>query len=236
MNQMIKINDVWKKYSKDRVFHHSIREDMMNIFSAQRRTDNLSVNEFWALENLNLSINSGEVVGLIGPNGSGKSTILKLIANITHPNKGTVSVNGRVAPIIQLGSGFHPDLTGYENIFVNGAILGMRIKEIKQKMPSILEFSEIEEFIHMPIKNYSSGMYLRLAFSIAIHSEADIYLFDEVLAVGDVNFQEKCMARIEVLKNQQKTIIFVTHDPYFIKKFAQRVVQLKKGRLVEEGR
>jgi ABC-type polysaccharide/polyol phosphate transport system ATPase subunit len=226
---VIALNNVWKKYSRSKIFHRSLREDIANIFEIRKDKTSLAANEFWALQDINLSIPKGETVGLYGPNGSGKSTILKLIAKVTYPSLGTVAVSGTVAPLLEIGAGFHKDLTGRENIFINGAILGMKINDIKKRIDSIIDFAEVKEFIDMPVKNYSSGMYVRLAFSIAIHSRADIYLFDEIIAVGDSNFKEKCLERIKQLKDSEKTLLIVSHNYDFLKKSASRIIQINKG-------
>ena len=228
---IIELKDVWKKYSKREIFHRSIREDIINILSLKKNHNELKEDEFWALKRFNLKVKNGECVGLYGPNGSGKSTILKLIANITYPTKGNIIVQQKPAPLIEIGAGFHPDLTGRENIFMNGTILGMGIKDIRKKLDSIIGFSEIKEFIDMPVKKYSSGMYLRLAFSIAIYSEADIFLFDEILAVGDEDFREKCTDKIYQLKSRGKTMIIVTHDRKLMEKIADRIVFMEKGEI-----
>jgi len=229
---MIILERVWKKYYFHQVFHRSLREDIVNFFK-KRPKNEMGKGEFWALKDITFRVRKGECVGLYGPNGAGKSTILKLIARVTYPTKGTVTVKGRVAPLIEIGAGFHPDLTGRENIYINGAILGMRIKEIKQKIPQIVEFSELGEFIDMPVKKYSSGMYLRLGFAVAIHSEADIFLIDEILAVGDEAFQKKCLEKIEELKRRSKTILFVTHNRRLMEKIANRTIFLKKGEMTK---
>jgi len=229
---MIVLEHVWKKYYRHQVFHRSLREDIVNLFK-KRSKDELDKNEFWALKDISFTVKKGECVGLYGPNGAGKSTILKLIAKVTYPTKGIINVNGRVAPLIEIGAGFHLDLTGRENIYINGAILGMRINEIKRKIPQIVEFSELGEFIDMPVKKYSSGMYLRLGFSVAIHSEADIFLIDEILAVGDEAFQNKCLEKIKNLKKQGKTMLFVTHNRELMEKIADRTIFLKKGEMVK---
>jgi len=226
--------NIWKKYSRDNIFHRSIREDITSIFRFKGDNSGIAPNEFWALKNVNLSIKEGETVGLYGPNGAGKSTILKLIANVTYPTSGILKTKGRVAPLLEIGAGFHLDLTGRENIFVNGTILGMKIPEIKTKINSIIDFSELEEFINMSVKKYSSGMYLRLAFSIAIHSEADIYLIDEILTVGDENFQKKCLEKIYDLKKQEKTLIIVTHDRNLMEKITDRIIFINKGDILQE--
>jgi len=231
---IISLNRVWKKYTKDRIFHRSIREDMVKIFSNKPEAGDLSNNEFWALQDVSLEIRKGDVLALTGPNGAGKSTILKLIARVTYPNRGNVNVHGKIAPIIELGSGFHPDLTGRENILINGVLIGMTRKEAKEKTESIIDFAEIREFIDMPIKNYSSGMYLRLAFAIAVHSDADIFLFDEVVSVGDDAFKEKCFQKIEELRSLKKTIVFVNHFQIIIDRLATRVIDIHKGRVQNE--
>ena len=228
----IGFNDVWKKYSKRNAVCRSLREDVVGFFLNKNLKYSLSHNEFWALQNVNFNIQKGQIINLSGPNGAGKSTILRIMTNLTDPTRGDITINGRVAPINELGTGFHPDLSGYENIFVNGVILGMKIKEIKERIKSIIEFSEIEEFIKMPVKYYSSGMYVRLAFAIAIHSQADIYLFDEVIAVGDEAFQKKCISKILELKNQNKTIVYVSHDSRIADKLSADFIRIDKGSLV----
>lgn len=230
---IIEFKDVWKKYSTRDIFHRSLREDVFNLFRP-KNAGMLGSDEFWALKGINLSIKKGECVGLYGPNGAGKSTILKLIASVTYPTKGQVDVKGRIAPMIEVGAGFHPDLTGRENIFMNGAIIGMRIGEINEKIDEIIAFSELEKFIDMPVKKYSSGMYLRLGFSVAIHSSADILLIDEVLAVGDEAFQLKCIERIVRLKGKWKTIIVVSHDRSLIEEIADRTLVISMGEIKED--
>ncbi len=225
-NIRIELKSVWKKYSKKLTSFNSLREDIISLFKTKKEENILKKDEFWVLKNFSLKVKKGEVIGLYGPNGSGKSTILKLIANVTYPDKGEIIVNGKIAPLIEIGAGFHPDLTGRENIYMNGAILGMSIKEIKTKIENIIEFSGIEDFIDMPVKKYSSGMYLRLAFSIAIHSDADIYLFDEILAVGDESFKKQCYSEIEKLKKQNKTMIIVSHNKEILKKLTDLIVNL----------
>lgn len=227
---IIKFEKVSKKYSKRQIFHNSLREELTNaLFSRRVGGCALNQDEFWALRDVSFAINKGECVGLYGPNGSGKSTILKLIANVTFPSTGTINVRSRVAPLIELGAGFHPDLSGTENIFMNGTILGLTIKELKQKMPAILAFSELADFINVPVKKYSSGMSLRLAFAIAIHSPADTFLFDEVLTVGDEHFQEKCGQKIIELKKAGKTIMVVSHDIASMKRICDRIIYIRNG-------
>lgn len=185
----------------------------------------------WALKDISLKINKGESIGIIGKNGAGKSTLLKLMAGVTTPTKGSLNIKGNIAPLIELGAGFHPELTGRENIFLNGAILGMSKQEIQSKISQIITFSELEEFIDSPVKFYSSGMYLRLAFSVAIHVDADILLIDEILAVGDENFQKKCLRKLEELKNFGITIIFVSHNIQSVLDFCERVIYLEEGKI-----
>ena len=230
----VELRDVWKKYSRQGIFHRSFREDIVNIFRPKKQVSGLHRDEFWALKAVSFTVERGETVGFYGPNGAGKSTILKLIARVTYPTRGEAVVNGRIAPLIEIGAGFHPDLSGRENIFMNAAILGMRIPEIRKKMPSIIAFSELEEFIDMPVKKYSSGMYLRVAFSVAIHSEADIYLIDEILSVGDESFQKKCIDKVHELKNNGKTMIIVTHNRELMERLTDRVFFIKKGEIVKE--
>lgn len=191
--------------------------------------------EFTVFSNLSFDIKTGETVGIVGRNGSGKSTILRLIAGVTSPTSGKIIVNGKVAPLIDIGAGFHHELTGYENIFLNGAILGLHKKEIEQVLDSIIEFSELKEFIHTPVKKYSTGMYMKLGFSIAIHANSPIILIDEVLAVGDLAFQEKCLTVLNAIKkNQGRTIVFVSHDDHAVKKFCDRVILLNQGEIVAD--
>ena len=231
-NIVIELKDVWKKYSLKERFHKSIREDLVNFL--KRKNKDLKKDEFWALKGINLRIKKGECIGLYGPNGAGKSTILKLIASVTYPTKGSVNVIGRVAPLIEIGAGFHMDLTGRENIFINGAILGMSIKEIKRKMNNIIDFSELREFIDMPVKKYSSGMYLRLGFSVAVHSDADILLIDEILAVGDENFKNKCIKKLkEIKKDNNRTMIIVSHNKTLMEQLVDRIIYIKKGEIVQ---
>lgn len=225
---MIKLVDVWKKYSKSANNYGSLREDIAFAFSKRHKPDELKSGEFWVLKDFNFEVKKGESVGLYGQNGVGKSTILKLISGVTYPNRGKIEVNGKVAPLLEIGAGFHQDLTGRENIYMNGAILGMKLKEIKQKENEIIEFSGIRGFIDTPVKKYSSGMYLRLAFSVAIHSEADIYLFDEILAVGDEEFQKKCFDKIMEIKEKGLTFLIVSHNEEFLKKHTNYIHYLGK--------
>jgi ABC-2 type transport system ATP-binding protein len=190
---------------------------------------------FFALNDVSFSIAHGQSVALMGHNGSGKSTALKIISGVTRPTKGTATVRGRVAPIIQLGAGFHGDLTGRENVFLNGCILGLTDADIRERMGDIIGFSEIERFLDTPVKHYSSGMYLRLAFSIAIHSNPDILVIDEALAVGDIAFQDKCLERIQELRRSGVSLVFVSHADKMVRDFCDRAVLLDHGNMVMEG-
>lgn len=194
-----------------------------------------AVETFWALQNIDLEIKKGETIGIIGPNGSGKSTLLKLIAGVSKPTSGTITVNGRIAPLIELGAGFHPELTGRENVFLNGVILGMSRKEIKAKFKEIIDFAELWDFIDQPVKHYSSGMYLRLAFAVAIHTDPEILLVDEILAVGDEGFQKKCYQKIEDMKKNGTTIIMVTHALQSVEKYCDRAMLLKQSEVLMIG-
>lgn len=188
------------------------------------------------LKNINISIKKGETVALIGVNGSGKSTLLKLITKIIYPTKGTIKVNGKVSSLLELGAGFHPDFSGRENIYFNASIFGLTKKEIDERLNRIIEFSELEEYIDTPIRTYSSGMYMRLAFSVAINVDADIILIDEILAVGDQHFQEKCMNKMKDLKQSGKTIVFVSHSAEAVKFLCDRAVWLKDGKVEMDGK
>ncbi len=229
---VINFQTVWKKYSKQQVMNSSLREEFVAMITGKKCRQELSEGEFWALKDISFLVNKGECIGLSGPNGSGKSTILKLISNVTYPTKGTIKVKGRVAPLIELGAGMHPDLTGTENIYMNGTILGLSISEIKQKIDDIVLFSGLDDFINVPVKKYSSGMFLRLAFSIAVHSPADIFLFDEVLAVGDEEFQSRCFERIESIREQEGTILVVSHDYTALERICDRIVTIDHGLVV----
>jgi lipopolysaccharide transport system ATP-binding protein len=192
-------------------------------------------NVFWALRDLDLEVKRGEVVGIIGKNGSGKSTLLKLLARVTEPSTGFAEVTGRVGSLLEVGTGFHPELTGRQNVFLNGSIMGMTHDQIEQRFDEIVSFAEVETFIDTPVKHYSSGMYMRLAFSVAAHMECDILIVDEVLAVGDAHFQRKCLARIDSEVKSGKTVLFVSHNTQTIMQVCTRCVLFENGRLIEDG-
>jgi ABC-2 type transport system ATP-binding protein len=190
---------------------------------------------FFALRDVSFEVGPGETLGIIGRNGSGKSTILKLVAGVMEPTEGEVEVEGRVCPLIELGSGFHPDLTGRENILLNGALLGLSPREIGERYPAIVDFAEMGAFMDTPVKRYSSGMYVRLAFSVAVHCDPDILLIDEALAVGDEHFKEKSLGRMEEVKRQGVTIMFVSHQLDLVESFCTRAVLLQEGRVEFDG-
>lgn len=190
---------------------------------------------FWALNDVSFRVERGEVLGIIGPNGAGKSTTLKLLSKVTFPTSGHIRTRGRMAALIELGAGFHPDLSGRENIYLNGAILGLEKREVDAQFSNIVEFAELEKFIDTPIKRYSSGMYVRLAFAVAAHVQAELLLVDEVLAVGDMAFQQKCLAKMNELRNSGATIVFVSHNMWNVSTFCRRVLLLRKGQIEAEG-
>jgi ABC-2 type transport system ATP-binding protein len=190
---------------------------------------------FYALRDVSFAIKKGESVGIVGSNGSGKSTTLKLIAGVMAPSSGEVHVHGRVSPLIELGAGFHPDLTGRENVYLNASILGMTGKHIRERFDDIVDFAELWEFMDTPVKRYSSGMYMRLGFSVAVHSDPDILLVDEVLAVGDAVFSEKCLAKVREFQERGVTIVIVSHSQDTIKEFCGRAILIDHGHLLEDG-
>ncbi len=191
--------------------------------------------QFTALREVSLSVAEGEAIALLGRNGSGKSTLLKLISGVMGADEGAIAVRGNVAGLIDVGAGFHPDLTGRENIFLNGAILGMTEAKIRREFDRIVAFSEIEEFIDTEVKFYSSGMFLRLAFAVAVHTDPDIFLVDEILAVGDEPFQHKCLDRIRELRDEGKCLVIVSHDLDMVSKFTERGIVLERGRMIHDG-
>lgn len=190
---------------------------------------------FTALDDISFEIKKGESIGIIGPNGSGKSTILKLIAGVMSPTTGKVEVKGQISPLIELGAGMHPELTGRENIYLNSAILGLKKKQIEANLQSIIDFSEIEEFINQPVKHYSSGMYMRLAFAIAVHVDPEILIVDEILAVGDDAFQKKCFRKMEEFKENGVTIIFVSHSLGQVREFCDKAIYINHSKLMTQG-
>src|SRR5512138_2363294 len=194
-----------------------------------------SNNFIWALKDLSFDLEEGRVLGIVGRNGAGKSTLLKILSRVTEPTEGTVSVRGRVGSLLEVGTGFHPELTGRENIYMNGAILGMKRTEIDQKFDEMVEFSEVTQFIDTPVKRYSSGMYLRLAFAVAAHLEPEILVVDEVLAVGDAEFQRKCLGKMNDVAQQGRTVLFVSHNMSAILRLTQEAIVLKRGQLIKRA-
>jgi len=225
----------FEKVSKKFTLHHERARSFQELALHLFRRDRGSQEEFWALRDVSFAIEEGETVGLIGPNGAGKSTVLKLISRIIEPTSGRIAVDGRVGALLELGAGFHPDLTGRENIYLNGSILGLSRAEIRCKLDDIIGFAELERFIDVPVKHYSSGMYVRLGFSVAVHTDPEVLLVDEVLAVGDAAFQRKCLERIDQLRRGGVTILFVSHSPEIVQSICSRAIWLDRGRLVADG-
>ncbi len=230
-NYVIKLEKVSKKYFLGQRGYRSLREDISRFFLRKKENKNIK----WALKDVSFELKEGEVLGIIGPNGAGKSTILKILASVTVPTKGEVITRGKVGSLIELSAGFHQELTGRENIYLYSSIKGMSKKEVNRKFDDIVNFSELWEFIDTPIKRYSSGMLARLAFSVSIYTNPDILLIDEVLAVGDISFQRKCLEAMEKLKESDKTIIFVSHNLSAVRRLCQRVIWLHEGEVKEDG-
>lgn len=228
---VIDINHVSKLFRRQR--QRTVKEMLPALF---RHGKAGVVDTFWALQDIDIHIKKGETFGLVGPNGSGKSTLLKLIANVSKPTSGSVEVRGQITPLIELGAGFHPDMTGRENIFLNSAILGLTKKETEPLVQSIIDFSEIGDFIDEPVKHYSSGMYTRLAFSVAIHVPFDILLVDEILSVGDARFQQKCKQLMLDFRNQGKTIVYVGHNLDYVNNLCDRAAFINFGVLEAIGK
>src|ERR1700755_2665101 len=213
------------------------KEDpFLKIGEVNDRTTKGNSDIIWSLKDLNFEIEQGDAVGIIGRNGAGKSTLLKILSRVTSPTAGSVKVKGRIASLLEVGTGFHPELTGKENIYLNGAILGMRKAEIKRKFDEIVDFSGVERYIDTPVKRYSSGMYVRLAFAVAAHLESEILIVDEVLAVGDADFQKKCMGKMnDVSKKDGRTILFVSHNMAAMKKLCKRGILMHNGSMIMDG-
>ncbi|WP_026407953.1 ABC transporter ATP-binding protein [Actinomyces gerencseriae] len=229
MDPRIEIAGVTKEFT----LRH--RRSLKELAVAAVRRQDLGINTFKALDDVTFDVHEGETVALLGFNGSGKSTLLKLISGVLRPDGGRVRTRGRVAGLIEVGAGFHPDLTGQENVFLNGAILGMTRKQIEDAYDSIVDFSEIPDFMETEVKFYSSGMFLRLAFAVAVHSDPEVFLIDEILAVGDEPFQRKCLDEIRGLSDQGKTLVIVSHDLDMVSDLCERGVLLEKGVKVADG-
>jgi len=227
-----KANGAFKYNSMRDSIYHSIRviyQKIRHPLSPNR--ENITLEEFWALQDINFEINQGDKVGIIGPNGAGKTTLLKLLSRITQPTTGSIKIKGRIASLLEVGTGFHQELSGRENIYLNGAILGMKRVEIKKKFDEIVAFAEVEKFLDTPVKRYSSGMYVRLAFAVAAHLEPEILIVDEVLAVGDAAFQKKSLGKMEDVSKEGRTVIFVSHNMAAIKKLCSKIIILEHGKL-----
>ena len=215
---------------------HNFTRKAADLFRGRQVIQGDEVEEFWALKNVNFEVKQGEVVGIIGRNGAGKSTLLKILSRITEPTSGRVVIRGRVASLLEVGTGFHPELTGRENIFLNGAILGMKRQEIRKKLDEIVAFAEVERFLDTPVKRYSSGMYMRLAFAIAAHLEPEILIVDEVLAVGDAEFQKKCLGKMgDVSRREGRTVLFVSHNIAAVVELTHRALLLESGSIAAIG-
>lgn len=221
----IKVEHIGKQYVLGGAHSANLRETLTNLFKSKAAHE-----YFWALNDVSFEVPEGEILGIIGKNGAGKSTLLKILSRITYPTKGRFELCGRVGSLLEVGTGFHPELTGRENIFINGTILGMSRKEVKAKFDEIVDFSGVEKFIDTPVKHYSSGMFVRLAFAVAAHLNPEILIIDEVLAVGDIEFQKKCLGKMdEVSKTEGRTVLFVSHNMTAVRSLCQRVVLLEQG-------
>lgn len=229
--EVIRANNMSKQYVLGSRQPYSFREMLSGMF--QREDESKRI--LWALRDVSFSVDEGETLGLIGHNGAGKSTLLKILSRITKPTSGTAAIRGRVGSLLEIGTGFHSELSGRENIYLNGAILGMKRAEIEKKFDEIVAFSEIEAFLDTPVKHYSTGMYMRLAFSVAAHLDPEVLIVDEVLAVGDVGFQKKCLRKMRSVGESGRTVIFVSHDMQSITRLCRRVIWLKDGELKSDG-
>lgn len=228
---IIEVRDVERRF----VLHHERPKSFHELFVRTLQRDAGTLEEFWALRDINLTVRPGEALGIIGRNGSGKSTLLKLVSGLMQPTRGTITVHGSIAALLEVGAGFHPDLSGRENIYLNGAFLGFTRKQIGRIIPDIISFSELEQFIDVPVKHYSSGMYMRLGFSIAIHLDPDILITDEVFAVGDDAFRAKCETVINDFRRRGKTMLFVSHSLSTVLSLCDRAIWLDHGRVLAEG-
>lgn len=234
---IITVQNLGKKYqlAESRISNsRSMAEELSSLIKGLPVREN-QTKEFWALKDLNFSIQPGETVGIIGTNGSGKSTLLKILARVTWPTTGRVEIHGRVSALLEVGTGFHLELSGRENVFLSGAMLGMKKGEVKHYFDEIVAFSGVERFLDTPVKRYSSGMFLRLAFSIMTHLRSDVLIIDEILAVGDAQFQAKCLERMQALVNEGRTILFVSHQFAKVQSLCKKTLWIKEGSLVDSG-
>src|SRR3954471_4506471 len=242
MSTAIRVDGISKAYqigaTQGKYTYRTLQEEIIALPRRliKRVVDSLPSEEtFWALQDVSFEVGQGEVVGIIGRNGAGKSTLLKILSRITQPTRGRADIYGRVGALLEVGTGFHPELTGRENIFLSGAILGMRKAEIARQFDAIVDFAEVEQFIDTPTKRYSSGMYMRLAFAVAAHLEPEILLVDEVLAVGDAAFQKKCLGKMEQVSGEGRTVFFVSHNTQAVRQLCTRGILLEHGRVVADG-
>jgi lipopolysaccharide transport system ATP-binding protein len=242
MNSIIRIENISKQYriGVRKEAYTTLRDSVSEALRSPARlwqnwNGGQKAETIWALRDISFSVQPGEVIGIIGRNGAGKSTLLKVLSRITEPTSGRIDLYGRVASLLEVGTGFHPELTGRENIYLNGAILGMRKAEIVAKFDEIVAFAELEKYIETPVKRYSSGMYMRLAFAVASHLEPEILVVDEVLAVGDAQFQKKCLGRMNDVASEGRTVLFVSHNMAAVQSLCRRVVWLNEGRIIEDG-
>jgi lipopolysaccharide transport system ATP-binding protein len=227
LKPILEVKNLWKQYKigGQQASYLSLRERLLQPFQRQE------IDTFWALQDINFDVHQGECIGIIGRNGAGKSTLLKILSQITPPTKGYIKARGRIASLLEVGTGFHPELTGRENVYLNGSILGLKRSEINAKFDEIIDFSGIEKFLDTPLKHYSSGMRLRLAFSVAAHLEPEILLIDEVLAVGDAEFQKKCLGKMDEVSKSGRTVIFVSHNLGAVRQLCSRGILLKNGKI-----
>ena len=245
MSSVIRVQNLGKCYRLNHAqprggySYRSLREDLMRVLRSPLRRfrggDSAMTEEYWALQEVSFDLQAGETLGIVGRNGAGKSTLLKILSRVTKPSTGAVELRGRVGSLLEVGTGFHPELTGRENIYLNGAILGMTRAEISRKFDEIVAFAEVEKFLDTPVKHYSSGMYVRLAFAVAAHLEPEILIVDEVLAVGDTEFQRKCMKKMGDVAGQGRTVLFVSHNMGAVQTLCKRAVLLERGRVKQIG-
>lgn len=253
---VIRVEDLWKQYRLGTINHGTLIQDLQSWWARLRGMEDPNVkvdhlarmtkdanlsdretasSDFWALKEVSFDVRRGDTLGIIGKNGAGKSTLLKILSRVTTPTRGEINIRGRVASLLEVGTGFHPELTGRENVFLNGAILGMNKREIRGRLDEIIAFSEVEKFIDTPVKRYSSGMYVRLAFAVAAHLDPEILVVDEVLAVGDAEFQKKCLGKMGDVANEGRTVLFVSHNMQAVKRLCQKGVLLSQGRVALKG-
>ena len=230
----IRVENLGKQYNigAPQIKYQTLRDKMAD---AVKRREKAADHYIWALKDVSFEVKEGQVLGVVGRNGAGKSTLLKILSRVTEPTEGSIEIRGRVGSLLEVGTGFHPELTGRENIFLNGAILGMKRIEIDKKFDEIVDFSEVEKFIDTPVKRYSSGMYLRLAFAVAAHLEPEILVVDEVLAVGDAEFQKKCLGKMSDVAQQGRTVLFVSHNMSAVLRLTQETLVIDHGKLLMRG-